>query len=137
MLVRVVHFGRHVRQLLAGARHASSVSISAQSGDDVAATKLSYVCGPGDRPLTGLTIGGVLEQSERRFGGRVGFVSCHQDVSKTYAELREESDKLAAGILSLGMCMGDRIGVWGPDTYEWYLTWLAASKLGLILVRHL
>jgi hypothetical protein len=100
-----------------------------------AASSQSYVCGPGDRPLTNLTIGQVVEQSDKRFGDRVGFVSAHQGIRKTFSELREEVEKLAAGLLTLGLKPGERIGLWGPSTYEWYLTWLATSKAGFILVR--
>ena len=45
-----------------------------------------------------------------------------------------EAEKLAAGFLSLGLRKGDRLGIWGPNTYEWYITQLAAGKAGLILV---
>ena len=34
-----------------------------------------------------------------------------------------------------GVRPGDRIGIWGPNTYEWYLTQMAAAKLGAILVN--
>ena len=34
-----------------------------------------------------------------------------------------------------GLRPGDRVGIWGPNTYEWYLTQMAAAKLGAILVN--
>ena len=71
----------------------------------------------------------------REFGNRVGIVTYHQGIRKTFSEVRRESEKLAAGLLNVGLKRGDRIGIWGPNSYEWYLTWLAASKAGLILVR--
>ena len=37
--------------------------------------------------------------------------------------------------LTLGVRPGDRVGIWGPNTYEWYLTQMAAAKLGAILVN--
>ncbi len=107
-----------------GRRHQSSASDQ------------SYVCGPGDRPLISLTVGQVVDEADRRFGGREGFVSVHQGVRKTFSELRQETEKLAAGFLSLGLKKGERIGIWGPNTYEWYITQLAAGKAGLILVIH-
>ena len=45
-----------------------------------------------------------------------------------------QADKVAAGLLSLGMKRGDRIGIWGPNSYEWLLTQWAAARAGLILV---
>lgn len=43
-------------------------------------------------------------------------------------------DRLAAGLLALGLKPGDRVGVWGPNTYEWILTQFATAKAGVILV---
>lgn len=42
---------------------------------------------------------------------------------------------MAAGFLAAGLEPGDRLGIWGPNSYEWYLTQFAAAKAGLILVR--
>ena len=76
----------------------------------------------------------VIDRADREFSSREGFVSVHQGVRKSFAELRQEAEKLAAGFLSLGLRKGDRLGIWGPNTYEWYITQLAAGKAGLILV---
>lgn len=43
-------------------------------------------------------------------------------------------DKVAAGLLALGMNRGDRLGVWGPNMYEWILFQFATAKAGIILV---
>lgn len=43
-------------------------------------------------------------------------------------------DKVAAGLLALGMNRGDRLGVWGPNTYEWILFQFATAKAGIIMV---
>jgi fatty-acyl-CoA synthase len=45
-----------------------------------------------------------------------------------------QADKAAAGLRSLGLKRGDRIGIWGPNSYEWLLTQWAAARIGLILV---
>jgi fatty-acyl-CoA synthase len=52
-----------------------------------------------------------------------------------YGELRREVDKLAAGLLTLGLEPGDRIGIWSPNNSEWVLTQFATAKAGLILVN--
>jgi fatty-acyl-CoA synthase len=53
----------------------------------------------------------------------------------TYSELRERADRLAAGLLALGLEPGDRIGIWSPNNTEWVLTQFATAKVGLILVN--
>ncbi|MPC36053.1 Acyl-CoA synthetase family member 2, mitochondrial [Portunus trituberculatus] len=47
----------------------------------------------------------------------------------------KRSDRIAAGLLALGLEPGDRLGIWGPNSYEWVLTQFAAAKAGLILRR--
>ena len=46
-----------------------------------------------------------------------------------------QSDALAAGLLTLGLRKGDRVGIWGPNSYEWILTQYATARAGLILVN--
>lgn len=43
-------------------------------------------------------------------------------------------DQAAAGLLALGLNKGDRLGVWGPNTYEWVLFQFATARAGIILV---
>ena len=59
----------------------------------------------------------------------------HQDVRRSYVTIKQEVESLAAGFLELGLEPGDRIGIWGPNNHEWYLTQFAAAKAGLILVN--
>ena len=62
----------------------------------------------------------------------VGFL---KNIRKGFLDIKEEADKFATGLLALGLRPGDRVGIWGPNTYEWYLTQMAAAKLGAILVN--
>lgn len=43
-------------------------------------------------------------------------------------------DQAAAGLLALGLQKGDRLGMWGPNTYEWILFQFATARAGIILV---
>lgn len=45
-----------------------------------------------------------------------------------------QADRIAAGFLKLGLCRGDRIGIWSPNSTEWYLSMMAAARAGLISV---
>lgn len=44
-------------------------------------------------------------------------------------------DKAAAGLLSIGLRKGDRLGMWGPNSYAWVLLQLATAQAGIVLVR--
>jgi len=83
----------------------------------------------------GITIGQGVDISADTFGDREGLVVSQQGIRRNFTQLKEEIDMLAAGFLELGLRRGDRLGIWGPNTHEWYLTQFAAAKAGLILVN--
>ena len=97
-------------------------------------TNLSYVCGVGTEPLLYKTVGAVLEDAAARWGEREALIVRHQNIRWTYRELDEAADRLAAGLLQLGLVPGDRIGIWAPNRYEWVVTQFASAKAGLIVV---
>lgn len=92
------------------------------------------MCGPGHPPLLGSTVGHLMNIAADTFGDREGVVDVHQKIRKTFWELRSEIDHLAAGFVEMGLKPGDRVGIWGPNSYEWYLTQFAAARAGLVLV---
>jgi len=49
---------------------------------------------------------------------------------------RPQVDKLAAGMMQIGIEKGDRVGIWSPNTLEWVLTQFATARIGAILVSN-
>jgi len=96
--------------------------------------RLSYYHNGKEHEFVGPTIGKVIDQSVDKYGDRLAVVDCIQNIRKTFAQLRDDIDKLAAGFLALKLQKGDRIGIWSPNRYEWILTQMAAYTAGLILV---
>ncbi len=94
----------------------------------------SYGCGTAQAPLIYQTIGELLEQMAVEHSEREALVIPHQGVRWTYAEYRREIDRLATGLLALGLQPGDRLGIWAPNCYEWCLTQFASARIGAILV---
>ncbi|HEV2625090.1 MAG TPA: AMP-binding protein [Xanthobacteraceae bacterium] len=101
----------------------------------MAGLERSYVHGASDQPLIGQTIGQFFDDACAKWATRPALVVRHQNVRFSYAELREAVDKLAAGLLTLDLNPGDRIGIWSPNNSEWVLTQFASAKAGLILVN--
>jgi fatty-acyl-CoA synthase len=96
---------------------------------------LSFVAGGGEIPLKYETIGQAFDDTAHRFPARDALIVPLQQVRWSYAELKYRVDLLAAGLLSLGMNPGDRIGIWAPNCAEWAVTQFASAKAGLILVN--
>ena len=95
----------------------------------------SYVFGASEKPLLGETIGQFFDAACGRGADRPALVVRHQKVRMSYGQLKEAVDRLAAGLLTLGLNPGDRIGIWSPNNMEWVLTQFATAKAGLILVN--
>jgi fatty-acyl-CoA synthase len=96
---------------------------------------LSFVEGTSDVPLKHETIGSAFDETAQRFARCEALIVPAQQVRWSYAELRQRVDALAAGLLSLGLSPGDRIGIWAPNCAEWTVTQFASAKAGLILVN--
>ncbi|CAG5115768.1 unnamed protein product [Candidula unifasciata] len=108
--------------------HTSSVAT-------VEAKKWSYIHGPSSVPLLGTTIGKRLQEKVEAHPDKTAVIFFKDGITLTFADLLEKVDKLAAGLLSLGVGKGDRVGIWGPNTLEWFLTQYAAARAGNILVN--
>ena len=93
------------------------------------------ICGgAADQELLRLTIGAAFDQVCERFPDTPGLIVDHQGIEFSYTEYREQVERLAAGLLGIGIETGDRVGIWSPNCYEWCLTQFATAKIGAILV---
>ena len=95
----------------------------------------SYAHGVSSTPLIGDTIGVHFDKSAERWPDHPALIVRQQNVRWTYRELQERVDAFAAGLLTLGLAPGDRIGIWSPNNAEWVITQFATAKAGLILVN--
>ncbi len=95
----------------------------------------SYVHGASDTPFISETIGAHFDRAVDRWPDRDALVVRQQGIHWNYSELKERVDACAAGLLSLGLEPGDRVGIWSPNRSEWVVTQFATAKAGLILVN--
>lgn len=98
------------------------------------AIEKSYYCGASTTQIIYETIGGFFDRVAEKHPDSQALILRHQGVEWTYAELQHRVDKLASGLLALGIVPGDRVGIWGPNSAEWVLTQLATAKIGAIMV---
>jgi fatty-acyl-CoA synthase len=95
----------------------------------------SYTNGLSATPLLHQTIGETLDLAAQRWPDQEAVVVRDRNVRLSFAELRQEADRVAAGFVALDLKHGERIGIWSPNRIEWILTQFAAAKAGLILVN--
>ncbi len=96
---------------------------------------LSHVRGSTERPLIDATIPGFMAQVRQRYGSHTAAVFCETGERWSYDDLLRRVDRFAAGLLSIGVYKGDRVGIWSPNRPEWVLAQFATARIGAILVN--
>ena len=95
----------------------------------------AHVLGPIDVPLLADTIPAMFDRVVAAHPDRDALVAPFQDVRLSYRELAEQVDRVARGLLALGVQPGDRVGMWSPNNVEWVYVQFAAASVGAILVN--
>ena len=96
---------------------------------------LSYVRGTCDTPLSDATIGRLLRETAECVPDRPAVVFREQGIRWSWREFDREVDVLAAGLTTLGIVRGDRVGIWSPNRVEWLMTQFATARVGAVLVN--
>eukprot|EP00066_Takifugu_rubripes_P013105 XP_011602371.1 PREDICTED: acyl-CoA synthetase family member 2, mitochondrial-like [Takifugu rubripes] len=109
-------------------------SIHVDGPPSVPSLTTSYVHGTSSVSLLYQTVGQRLDSTVQRWPDREAVVCVQDGIRKTFSQFQQDVDKVAAGLLALGLKPGDRLGVWGPNMYEWILFQFATAKAGIILV---
>ena len=84
--------------------------------------------------LIDLTFSEVLDRVADEFPDQLCFKYTTLDYTRTYAEFREEVDRFARALVSLGVKAGSKVAVWATNLPAWYITFWATTKLGAVLV---
>jgi fatty-acyl-CoA synthase len=95
---------------------------------------LSYQRGPSEPPLLEATIGANLAGTAARHARRDAIVDVAAGRRWSYAELLACVRRLATGLVRAGIGVGDRVGIWAPNRWEWVLVQYATAEIGAILV---
>ncbi|KAK6070589.1 acyl-CoA synthetase YngI [Seiridium cupressi] len=96
--------------------------------------KLSILHGPVDPPLVDLTLGELLELQCQHHGTQEALVTPWNGTRWTYNELNQQSSQLARALMSVGIGVGDRVGVMAGNCAEYAAIFFAVARIGAILV---
>ena len=78
------------------------------------------------------TIPELIDQSAHENGNLEALVD--GDVQWSFNELKNQIYKAAKAIIETGIKVGDRIGIWAPNSWEWVITALGVHVAGGVLV---
>ena len=80
------------------------------------------------------TLGQIINELARDIPDKTAIKYTTRDYCRTWREFDEETDKVAKGLMSLGVQKGDKVAIWATNIPEWLLTLFGAAKCGAILV---
>ena len=81
-----------------------------------------------------LTFSEVLDKMVEYYPDQYAFKYTTLDYTRTYSEFRDDVDKVAAALISLGVEAGHHVAIWATNIPQWFLTFWATVKIGAVLV---
>ncbi|MEA3464433.1 MAG: AMP-binding protein [Thermodesulfobacteriota bacterium] len=80
------------------------------------------------------TVGGILEEIARRFPTTDALVYPEKNIRYTYQQFNALCDRVAKGLLAMGVKKGDHLSIWATNVPEWVIIQFASAKIGAVLV---
>ncbi len=88
--------------------------------------------------LLNVTIGDLLDKQAESIPDKEALVYNYPELGivlrLNYRQYRDEANKLAKGLLALGIQKGEHVAVWSPNLPQWVLLEMALAKIGAVLV---
>ena len=81
-----------------------------------------------------LTFSEVLDEMVERYPDQLAFKYTTLEYTRTYSQFKEDVDKVAAALISLGVEPGHHVSIWATNVPQWFLTFWATVKIGAVLV---
>ena len=81
-----------------------------------------------------LTFSEVLDEMVENYPDQYAFKYTTLDYTRTYSQFRDDVDKVAAALISLGVEAGHHVAIWATNIPQWFLTFWATVKIGAVLV---
>ena len=81
-----------------------------------------------------LTFSQVLDEMVERYPDQYAFKYTTLDYTRTYSQFRDDVDRVASALISLGVEPGHHVAIWATNVPEWFLTFWATVKIGAVLV---
>ena len=83
--------------------------------------------------VEGLTLGAALRRTAAKFPDSDAMVFLQAAMRMTWAEFDRKVDRVARGLLALGLRRGDHFGVWSTNWPEWVLLQFATARIGVVM----
>ncbi|RMJ28843.1 long-chain-fatty-acid-CoA ligase [Aspergillus sp. HF37] len=95
---------------------------------------ISLVTGPTHPPLLDLTLGQLLARQTDTYGNLECLVFPWTGARWSYSVLNDEADKVARGLLAMGVQKGDRVGIMAGNCEQYISVFFGVARVGAILI---
>ena len=80
------------------------------------------------------TLGGLFEKQVQMNPDHEFMIYPDRDLRFTYGEFDDRVNRLAKGLLAIGIKKGDHVGIWATNVPDWLTYMFATAKIGVVLV---
>ena len=84
--------------------------------------------------LRNITLGALLDEAVTRHPDNEALVYVDRDLRMTYRQFGEVVDKLAKGLMALGVGKGEKVALWATNIPYWVALQFATAKIGAVLL---
>src|SRR5665213_519782 len=88
--------------------------------------------------VVSLTIGELLDRQAAAMPDKEALVYAYPErcleLRLSFREYRDQVDRVARGLLALGIGQGEHVAIWAPNLPEWIFLQLAVYRIGAVLV---
>ena len=80
------------------------------------------------------TLGQVLDATAARYPDQDAVVYADRDYRLTWRQFQEEVDRMAMGLMALGVQKGEKVAIWATNVPHWVTLQFATAKIGAVLL---
>ncbi|MCK7509796.1 MAG: AMP-binding protein [Desulfobacterales bacterium] len=84
--------------------------------------------------LQAVTLGQILDRTVAPFPDNEAVVYVDRDFRLTYREFGDLVDRLARGLMAMGIQKGEKVAVWATNVPYWVALQFATAKIGAVLL---
>jgi fatty-acyl-CoA synthase len=85
-------------------------------------------------PTRELTLGQTLDHTVAQYPDHPAVILTDRDYRLTWREFSDEVDRIARGLMALGIQPGEKVAVWATNVPHWVALMFATAKIGAVLV---
>lgn len=81
-----------------------------------------------------VTLGQILDETVSKYPDTEAIVYVDRDYKQTWKEFSDTVDRVAKGLMALGVKRGEKVALWATNVPHWVTLQLATAKIGAILL---